>query len=244
MPEGTKLYYVKYPDGTQEGPMDEDNLIILAKKGKITLDCQIRSTLIPVWNKAIELPAIKPLLQQAAIQRLEQQNDTLWNKIRARITLRASGEIAGTGLVKASVKNNPNAELLLRVAAGVTDMLILGVWALALFFAFAWLFAHGHVSPERVWYYGFMIFFVSTVIYFVEGMSRFTQTPGQRCWGVFLVRLSGETHWEGRAFFYTILMLIFGIFTPLFYTVAGTSLQELVTRTRMARITANNMPTD
>ena len=62
------------------------------------------------------------------------------------------------------------------------------------------------------------------------------QTPGQRFWGIYLVKMNGEAYWMGRIFFYVVFMFALGILNPLFLFACGRTVQEVLTKTRMTRI--------
>ncbi|MBQ6473269.1 MAG: RDD family protein [Victivallales bacterium] len=232
----TRLYFLKNEAGEQIGPLDEEALVRLAQEGKVTLNCQVRPTLLPTWNKALDVPFLKPILKQELARQVEQQHNTPWTRLKARLTLRAPESSDSFGLTKKDANNYPAASLGLRLAAGLTDVLILAVWALLLFLGFAWLFSRQLISPDAVFYIGFTIWWLSVLFYYTLGMSWMAQTPGQRFWGIFLLRRDNLKFWCGRTFFYTLFLLLSGIFTPLFVLTTGCSLAELITGTRMVRI--------
>ena len=237
---GERLYLVKMPDGQELGPVDENVLVKWTEEGKVTLECKVRTTLVPNWENAIEVPALKKILKMRLVEKIESQHDTFLERVKRRIFLRYEDFSKGAtnGLSNVDSAALPTAEIWMRVVAGITDFIILMGVLLAYYLICAWMFSKGILSGNNVFYIGFIAYWLTVVFYYLLGMSVFTQTPGQRFWGIYLVRNSGEEYWIGRAFFYFLFMLPFGIFTPIFVyvTPSGRSLQEILTRTRVVKI--------
>ena len=235
-----RLFIVRTSDGEEIGPIDQQSVVKLAEAGKIDLESKIRSTLVNKWDPAIELDAIKPILKAQLQSQVEKKNNTAWTRIKARINLRVRNmeDRKNSGLVRADAASAPSASLGLRIGAALTDWLILAIWFVILYLAFAWLFAHKVIGGQSIFYIGFLLYWTSILFYFILSISLNVQTPGQRFWGIYLVRSDGETLWMGRVFFYVIIMFLFGIFSPLFIyaTPSGKTLQEILTKTKMARI--------
>jgi len=237
---GERLYLVKTPDGSEYEPVDENTLVRWAEEGKVTLDCKVRTTLVPNWEPAIEVPALKPILKKRLVEKIENQHDTFLNKVKRRIMLRYEDFSTGTnGLSKEDPAAMPTAEIWLRVAAGITDFIILFAVFVLYHLICAWMFANEIiVDGDSVFYLGFIAYWITVLCYYLVNISLFTQTPGQRFWGIYLVRNLGQDFWVGRVFFYFLFMLPFGIFTPIFVyvTPSGRSLQEILTKTRVVKI--------
>lgn len=233
-----RLYIVKNGDGVEFEPSDEQTLVKWAETGKIDLKCKVRSTLVPNWDPAVEVPFLKPFLKKKLAEEVTAKHDTTWNRIKARMNLKVRSIEVSNGLVNQSASACPRADFGLRIAAALTDFLILGIYGVVLYLIFAWLYAHKVLGADSIFYIGFIIFWISTLIYYTFNISVKLQTPGQRFWGIFLVRSNGEDFWVGRVFFYTIFMFVFGIFSPLAIYASDTkrSLQEIFTKTRMAKL--------
>ncbi len=237
---GERLYIVRTPSGEEFEPADEMTLVKWAEQGRITLDCKIRSTMIPKWENALELSFLKPILRQKLAEKVENQHDTFMNKVLARIRLRYEdfGKGATNGLSVEDAAAQPTSEIWMRIAAGITDIVFLAAIGLVYYLLFAWFFSRGILSGNNVFYIGFIVYWTTVLCYYLLNISIKTQTPGQRFWGIYLVRNSGQDFWIGRVFFYFIFMIIFGITTPIFVYVSGSgrSLQEILTGTRMVKI--------
>ena len=235
-----RLFMVRNSDGEEFGPIDQQTVVKLAETGKITLESKIRSTLVNKWDPAIELDAIKPILKAQLSSQVEKKNNTLWNRIKARINLRVRNMDDGrtNGLVRTDTAAAPTAPVAFRILAALTDWLILAVWFVILYLLFAWMFAHKIIGGNSIFYIGFLIYWTSILLYFTLSISLNTQTPGQRFWGIYLIRNDGDSFWIGRVFFYVVFMFPFGIFTPLFIyaTPSGRSFQEILTKTRVVKL--------
>ena len=62
MTQTKKMYLAQNEAGEEFGPADQDTLIRWAEEGKINAFCKVRTTLIPKWDKAVDIPFLKPLL--------------------------------------------------------------------------------------------------------------------------------------------------------------------------------------
>ena len=239
-----RLFMVRTSDGEEIGPVDQQTVVKLAETGKINLESKIRSTLVNKWEPAIELDAIKPILKAQLQTRVEQKNNTKWNKIKARINLKVRKMDDGktSGLVRMDPAAAPNASFGLRICAAVTDLLILAAWFVILYLIFAWIFAHKIIDGNSIFYIGFLIYWTTFLLYYILNISLSSQTPGQRFWGIYLVCRDGDNLWMGRIFFYVLFMILLGILSPIaiFATPSGKTFQEILTNTRMARILLQN----
>ena len=237
---GERLFIVRTASGEELEPADENTLVRWAEEGRITLECKIRSTMVPNWENAIELPCLKPILKKRLVERIEQQHDTFMNRVMARINLRYEDFSKGdtNGLNKEDPAAQPTAEIWLRIAAGLTDAIFLFIIGVVYHLICAWLFTKGILKGNNVFYIGFIAYWITILGYYMLNITLRTQTPGQHFWGIYLVRNSGQDFWIGRVFFYFLFMIPFGLFTPIFVyvTSSGRSLQEILTKTRMVKI--------
>ena len=71
---GERLYLVKTPEGEELGPVDENVLVKWTEEGKVTLECKVRTTLVPNWEPAIEVPALKKILKMRLVEKIESIN--------------------------------------------------------------------------------------------------------------------------------------------------------------------------
>jgi uncharacterized RDD family membrane protein YckC len=233
-----KLYLARNEAGEEFGPADQDTLIRWAQEGKINAFSQVRTTLLPKWEQAVNLPFLKPLLIAQVEEKLRQEHDTILARIRKRMTLSAEDIVTTNALVKVKLETFAHASLMHRFLAGLIDAGIVLAGAIAIYLLFALLFYLGLVGPEKVFYFGFILFWVWLLMYFTLCIALAVQTVGQRFWGIFLIRVDGRPFWMGRAFFYTLFLIPFGWLTALvgMFKTSYRGLPEKVTYTRMAKM--------
>ncbi|MFA6724541.1 MAG: hypothetical protein WCS95_07710, partial [Lentisphaeria bacterium] len=75
-----RTYLVKTESGEEIGPLDQDALVRLTHSGKITVEARIRSVLVPRWEKAVDLPILKPLLLEQQAKRVMAENVSWWTR--------------------------------------------------------------------------------------------------------------------------------------------------------------------
>lgn len=233
-----KLYLVQNELGEEFGPADQETLIHWAQSGKITAFCKVRPTLLPKWDQAVELSFLKPLLQEQVEAKLRQEHDTFFIRLKKRITLSAEDMVATSSLVRVKLETFSHASLLHRLCAGLIDAGVVLAGAIIIYLLFALLFYLNIVGPEKVFYFGFIIFWLWLLLYFTFSISLGVQTIGQRFFGIFLIRVDGRPFWMGRAFFYTLFLIPFGWLTMLTGLIKGSirGIPEKVTYTRMAKM--------
>ena len=85
----------------------------------------------------------------------------------------------------------------------------------------AFCYKYDILEASNLFYIGFSIYFPTFLFYFIFFMYLKQQTPGQRFWGIYLVKMNGEAYWMGRIFFYVFFMFTLGILNPLFLFACG-----------------------
>jgi uncharacterized RDD family membrane protein YckC len=234
---GERQYILKTVDGEEYGPADQETLIRWAQNGRITPYCQIRSTLIARWEKAVDIPFLRDLLMAQAVEEQEKET-TAWDRLKRKATMRAPESKGSSGLHGSRPEDYDRAPMLFRILAAVIDMIVVGVIGLAVYFAYALAYSAGALSGSVVGYFGICTFYVLATAYFTFFITVKGQTVGQKFWGIILIKRTGGSFWLGRAYLYTLAMIPFGILTPFASYVATSkrSIQELITDTRMVRI--------
>ncbi len=232
-----RLYLLKTVDGDEYGPVDQDCLVRWAENGRITAYCQIRSTLIARWENACEVPFLREILLKA-VEAKEADETSTWAKIKTRATMRATEVIEVSGLHEVRPDEFEAAPLPLRIGAGAIDILVAVLGAVVVYLLFALLYATRILGGNGAFYLGLVTFYVLTLLFMAWIMACVGQTPGQKFWGIILIRKTGEQFYLGRAYIYTVLTLLCGIFSPFVMFVASSrrSMQEIVTGTRMVKV--------
>jgi uncharacterized RDD family membrane protein YckC len=237
MPETDRQYILKTVDGQEYGPVDQTTLVRWAESGRITGYCQIRSTLLPRWENACEIPFLREILLEQ-LEAEQRNSQTLWQKIKARVTMKAVEASSFGGLHHIRPQDFDSAGLMTRFLAGVFDFIVVIAILVVVYLLFALLCYLNILSANLAFYVGFVVAYLCVLFYFVLGMSSRAQTSGQRFWGIILIHRKGTQFYIGRAFVYTVLLFCAGLLTPVFMYLSPSkrSLQEIVTGTRMVRV--------
>ncbi len=230
MPSSNLTYFVKTPDGQEYGPADQQMLIQWAKSGRLTRDCQVRNVLIKQWQAAEKLDFLAPVLPAAkktgAAPAVDLDN--LGRKKDIHYSL------VGAGIFKCKP-----ATLGLRLGAWLFDTLLFALVGLALVLAghFA-----GQAAPElrEQLFLGLTILFAGGVLLYYTVMLGFSaQTLGQWFFGIMILRPGGGPVLAGRAFLWTLALLLLWPTTFLFVFVLPSkrALQDLLSGVLVVRIT-------
>jgi uncharacterized RDD family membrane protein YckC len=237
MPGNERLYLLKTVDGEEYGPVDQDCLVKWAENGRITPHCQIRSTLIARWEKASDVPALREILLQQVIEKAPEDTG-IWSRIRTRATRRATEVVEVSGLHQVRPEDFESATLPLRILATSFDAGLAIVLGLAVYLVFALLFGTRMLDGNGAFYLGLAVFAAIFLLGSAWILAFIGQTPGQKFWGLILMKRNGEQFYLGRAYLYVVFTLLFGVLTPIiaFVSTSRRSLQEILTGTRMVKV--------
>ena len=235
-----RLYLLKTIDGEEFGPADQETLVRWAQNGRITANCKIRSTLIARWERAAEIPFLRDIVM-AHLEAQEKKNETLMMRIKRRATMKASRVDGSSSLNKARPEEYEAASFPLRLMAGLTDGVVVLVYAIAVYLSFAGLYLAGKSISEWssvCFHLGFVVFYVGLLLYFTLWIAHKGQTIGQHFWGVIVMHPKGHQFYTGRAYLYAVALILFWFLTPfvIFISPSHRSLQELISGTRMVRV--------
>ncbi len=235
MNENERLYIVKNEQGEEFGPLDREALIKYAENGRISPRDKVRSTIVPKWEKAIGLSFLKDILRVQEEAEVMAKANNRWARLRRQIHLEAETELGESGVVKLRLETFPSAGWFTRVMAALIDLLVLGAGGVLLILVFYGLLKAGVFTADSVAYFFGIFLWLWVSLYYAVAMACTTQTVGQRFWGIFLIRQDARPFFIGRAYAYTLLMLLFGWLTPLMVLIAGRGCQEIFTKTRMVK---------
>ena len=232
-----RSYLVKTETGEEIGPIDQEALVKLAENGRITPYAQVRSVLVPRWEKAVNMPFLKQLLIEEQAKRVLAKKVPWWIRIKNRATLRAEDSVALSTLVQVRAESFDRAPLLSRIFAAMIDLLIVVVGCLFLTGCCYILLKQEVLTTDNAAYVLLLLCWFWINFYYIFTISVKTQTVGQKFWGIFLVRTNSMKFFAGRTFFYLMFMILFGFFTPLHikFTPSKRSLQEILTGTKMVK---------
>ncbi len=245
MANDNKNYIYKDDAGVEHGPYDEATFQSLGTNGTILPHYQVRSTLIPVWEKASDSRVLKKILAGVLQQQAEAHvAGDKWIQLKARISRRGDYDPMAEQLAREGIVYD-KASFLFRFLAGLFDLVIIAVLSVALLFL-CWLAMKAGLFSAagalRAYAYTTAL---AAGLYYAFLLNRSGQTLGQRFWG--LVVTTGREHqpvYMCRALFFALLLGLFNVFSPLCWLLTGcrATFQELLTGTRVSRITIARRP--
>ena len=245
MANDNKNYIYKDDAGTEHGPYDEATFQSLGTNGTILPHYQVRSTLIPVWEKASDSRVLKKILAGVLQQQAEAHvAGDKWIQLRARISRRGDYDPMAEQLAREGIVYD-KASFLFRFLAGLFDLLAIALISVGLLLL-CWLIMKAGIlsSAGALRAYAFLTA-LAAGLYYAILTNRSGQTFGQHFWG--LVVTTGREHqpvYMCRALLFALLLALCNVFSPIFWLCTGCrgTLQELLTNTRVSRITVARRP--
>lgn len=228
-----RLYMVRMPDATEVGPADQPTLERWVESGRLTEECQVRNTLVPRWNDAATISFLKKKLEErvAAMD----TGPTAADRFRDRVTK--------TGILNAKLPNLSAAgtfvftpaSVMLRISAGVFDLVIVLVYAGCVQACLAG--AVTVLGTSLAFYLGLALSYMGAVMYVAWSVGFHAQTLGQRFWGLMVVRREGEQVFLGRAFAFAVGAVLLGWTSPFvaFIIPSKRALPDALSGTRVVR---------
>lgn len=232
-----KAFIVKLETGEELGPMDTDALVKMAQNGAIPADAQIRSTLIPLWQKAREMDCLKKIYRQQLLEMAEAKSQDKWAQMSAQINLRGDYDPLATQIDQEGITYSP-AGFVIRFLAGIFDLAFVILACLASLFI-CWGLLCASILPESIAFtITILMAWCFTSTYYVYMLNTYGQTMGQRFWGLVLITGDLRPVYPGRAFLFMVLTFLFGLISPITWLFTGCrgSLQEVVTGTKVRKI--------
>jgi uncharacterized RDD family membrane protein YckC len=243
------MEYIVRVNDKEYGPVTEDILREWVEDGRVICDTKVRNSMMKVWKNAGEFP----FLGTAFVK----QN----KKFNASVSASVSHTGSETQVLKVSnplivegrkdtnksseFKNRllpDRADISLRLKAGVIDLaVIVFIFILSFLFGTYFIFKYG-ANPNFAAYASFVLWFLLTLLYFGGCIGVFAQTLGMWYYGIMLVRDGDDAEevYLLRAYIYALLILIIGIFSPVFNFISGRkrSLHDFLTDTQVVKISA------
>ena len=232
-----KAFLVKLESGEELGPMDTDALVKMAENGTITADAQIRSTLIPLWQKAREMDCLKKIYRKQLLEMAEAKSQDKWAQMSAQINLRGDYDPLALQISQEGITYSP-AGFIIRFLAGIFDLGIAAVICLAALFI-GWGLLCVSVLPESIAFtVTILLAWSGIAAYYCYMLNTYGQTLGQRFWGLVVITPDLRPVYPGRAFPFLVLTAVFGLISPVTWLLTGCrgSLQEVITGTKVRKI--------
>lgn len=232
-----KAFIVKLETGEELGPFDQEALLKQAENGAIPANAQVRSTLLPLWQKAQEVDFLKKIYRGQLQQMAAEKANTPWNQFKAQISRRGDFDPMAVQLSQEGITYS-NAGFLFRFLAGVLDFLIVAAITVVLLLACWGLFRAGILPAPLAFNLALCLSWFGAAAYYMFTLRTYSQTYGQRFWGLALVTRNKMPVYPLRALCFFLLLVPFGIISPITYLLTGCrgSFQEVFTGTGVKRV--------
>jgi uncharacterized RDD family membrane protein YckC len=220
-------YHVRCPDGTEHGPFSRGELESLAAAGELTADCLLCEGSTHQWKRATEYPFLRGRCQMPAPEKAEAAFGIPPRPVVVGIYSNRLGD-EGIRFTPASAG--------IRLAAGITDLLLLAVWGVAAA-ALCGLLAGPGAPPRAAAVLWLAAWYAGSLLYFTACLTLRGQTLGQWFWGLMTCTADLRELWADRAFVAAATMMGLGFFllpTALFRPQAR-SLADEFSGTRVIR---------
>jgi len=234
MATSERRYILRSVDGEEFGPIDQDCLMRWAENGRVTAYCEVRSTLLPRWDKAKDISFLRDIIAQQRVPEKEHAPSVV-SKVVSRMGLKATKQEARSGLTRGKVQDYELAAIPQRLASGISDLVVVFVYALCVYFLLAFLIMNG-LDADVGFYIGFIVFYIGLVMYFAWTVCFRTQTIGHRVWGLLLLS-DDEDVSLGRGFLFSLGIIFFWFLTPfaMYVVPSGRALQDLISGTYVVK---------
>jgi len=208
-------YIILGKDEKEYGPVDGDTLQKWVEHGRVLPDTQVRNAMIKKWNKAEELDFLKEAFSVQTEHREEEAG--FLDRTKELLDMMSGKKKAGKKEQTAfryTYVHQP-AAVFQRVSSVVFDGIIFGAFAFMLLLLLLLAFKAGY-NPNGIFHLFFVFFIGGIMLYYVISLGIYAQTVGMWFWGILIVRHDVEEVFMGRAFLFTVLMLLLGILSPVF----------------------------
>ena len=234
-------YIILAEDKKEYGPIDAETLRKWVESGRVMPETPVRNAMIKKWGKAQDLEFLAPALALQS-EKMEEEKGVKEKGLLALGSLFRKKEskkpfIDGTSFRNRYLPAAPG--LFHRLAVTFSDgMLICGFFIVIFFFSAA--AVKSGANPNVIFLKAFPFFIAGIVFYYGLTLGLYAQTFGMWFWGLIIVRPDLGEVYLGRAYLYTVLMIIFSVTTPFFVFLnpSKRSLPEYLTDTMIILVAA------
>jgi len=234
-------YIILGEDKKEYGPIDAETLRKWVESGRVMPETPVRNAMIKKWGVAQNLEFLAPALALQS-EKMEKEKDFKKKGFEALGSLFKKKESKKPFIDGTSFKNRylPSAPgIFHRLAVTFSDGILICGFFIAIFFFSAAAVKSG-ADPNVVFLKAFPLFIAGIVIYYGLTLGLYAQTIGMWFWGLIIVRPDLGEVYLGRAYLYTVLMIIFSVTTPfvVFLNPIKRSIPEYLTDTMIIQIAA------
>jgi uncharacterized RDD family membrane protein YckC len=232
-------YIISGDDGKEYGPIDQETLRKWVESGRVLPTTLVRNQMMKKWSRAADLDFLKTALETQT-QRVEEDKSAFEHGldfIKSIFKKKTVVKNINTTF-KYEYIHNP-APVYLRIGAATFDWLLLSCFACLLFLVFS-IAIKTDIDVNFAFTASLIVFFGGTLLYYSLALGIYAQTFGMWFWGIMIVSSDIGEVFLGRAYFYTINMLVFGLLSPIivYLNPEKRSLHEYISGTRIIRIAA------
>ena len=242
------MKYIVQIDTEEKGPVTQDILIKWVEAGSVNPNTQVRNAVLKKWRKASEYDFLKEIFSRIEVEKDNNQENTKKNadKAFAKKSVDEDEEELYNRLKKNTSYKNPflpdPSPVSLRFFATIFDYILVGVVSFGFLCITAYLIVNNNISLNLAFYLSFFFAFTFLLIYYAACLGVFAQTFGMWFWGIIIVQKGneGKPVYLYKAFWFTILMFILGIFAPFFMYLSGKrrAFHDMCCGTQIVRISA------
>jgi uncharacterized RDD family membrane protein YckC len=225
------------------GPINEETLIKWAEDGRILPDTAVRNSIVNVWKKASDYNFLDNTFEQQKIDYETKVN--LSKKHLKKSVIGTKDNVLTVEEPKTAFENEylpVRVKISLRLKAGILDLILLGIVFYIFFIVGIGIsdtYSLNHSDTVVIIY---CVFFAFSILYLGGCIAVFAQTLGMWFFGILLVRNCDEATevYFLRAYFYALLMIIFGIISPIsnFILFKKRALHDFISDTQVVSISA------
>jgi uncharacterized RDD family membrane protein YckC len=229
-----RAFLIRTTEGTEYGPVDQVTLEKWADEGRVTAECMVRSSLVPRWAVAADVPFLKDRVKPATPPPPQEQS--LVEKLTGASNAAgaAAKKEAPKALHRTGDRYSPAAPML-RLWAGLFDLALVLAFGGVVFTVIGGLAKA--LGPALAFYLGVAVWYVGALLYLTWSVGFRAQTVGQWYWGLMVVGNQAEPVFLGRAFVFALATMLFGVFVPLlaFILPSKRGPADLLSATRVIR---------
>ncbi|NOY79403.1 MAG: RDD family protein [Kiritimatiellaeota bacterium] len=228
-------FILRTADGAEHGPVDQRTLETWAKSGRITRECEVRNALIHRWSPATDVAFLKPIIE--AREAAEDTGPSKLDIIKQKLTKSGVADMRLPGLAAGQRVMFTPGTVPLRILAGLIDLAIVLAYGAVIYGLAGAVVRSELFSPAEAFEIGFGVFYAGVLLFFAWTIGFHAQTPGQRFWGLMVVRKEGEQVFLGRAFVLALGTCLLGWTSPfvVFVLPPRRGIAELISGTRVVR---------
>ena len=228
-------FIIQLEDGQEDGPLSEKQLQQRADAGEISSKTQVRSKLLKNWKDASKIPCLENFFDKQEAE-IPAEAPSLMNKVREGLSSDDTGKkIAHGAITYGSQFTFKPVSLFSRLMATLFDFIIMAAVLVPIFILMNKFLSEEVLTSKTVLYFSYFATLLGVLIYYSWTIGMRAQTFGQSFWGIMIVRANdGSPVLLGRAYIYTLCMILFGWLTPFmaFITPNNRSVHDLISNCR------------